>query len=298
MTPSLNRNAGFGLLALALASATACASGPPVLPPLSPIPSDVQNVGQFVWYDLLTDDLEGSKRFYGELFGWTFDGGEDDSPLFTTILHQGLPIGGIAYIPEMEMDVNVSQWVSSLSVSDVDRAVQEVIRLGGSLESEIQDLPDRGRVAVVRDNQGALLALVRSSTGDPPLERTVTGSWLWTELWTRDADASLAFYEGLVGYESQELDEARTPGEYFLLGRGDQTYAGVLAYDFENVEPNWLPYILVEDPAPILRRVEELGGHVLFAPDPAVRGGSVAVIADPSGAAVTIQKWPAEGLNR
>jgi len=42
-------------------------------------------------------------------------------------------------------------------------------------------------------------------------------------------------------------------------------------------------------------RVEELGGRVLFPPDPEIRGGGVAVVADPSGAAITIQKWPPEG---
>ena len=29
--------------------------------------------GKLVWFDLLTDDDAAARRFYGELFGWTFD---------------------------------------------------------------------------------------------------------------------------------------------------------------------------------------------------------------------------------
>jgi predicted enzyme related to lactoylglutathione lyase len=282
-------------LAVALATLSACAPKQTIVPPLTPTPSASRQVGQFVWYDLLTNDVEGVKQFYGGLFGWTFQDGGEESPVYSTILHNGRPIGGIAATGKMRREVNVSQWVSSLSVADVDQAVIEVLRLGGSVEAEPQDLPNRGRVAVVRDNQKALLALVTSPTGTPPLNRADIGGWMWTELWTRSAEASLAFYEGLVGYEHEVLD-ARNPGDYYLLQRDSLILAGVLAYDFEAVEPNWLPYILVEDPGALVNRVEELGGRVLIPPDPNIRGGSVAVIADPSGAAVTIQKWPPEGL--
>jgi predicted enzyme related to lactoylglutathione lyase len=276
---------------------SACAPRQTVVPPLTPTPTNTREIGQFVWYDLLTNDPEGAMRFYGGLFGWTFDDGGEESPVFITILHNGKPIGGIAATGEMRRQVNVSQWISNLSVPDVDRAVEDVLRLGGTVEAEPQELPHRGRVAVVRDNQGALLALVSSPTGDPPLNRTEVGGWMWTELWTRDAEASLGFYEGMFGYQAVEYDD-RTSAAYYLLQRGGVNFAGVLVYDLEYVQPNWLPYILVEDPAVLVTRVEELGGRVLFPPDPQIRGGDVAVIADPSGAAVTIQKWPPEGLDR
>ena len=279
---------------VALATLSACAPRQTIVPPLTPSSSDSRHVGQFVWYDLLTNDVEGVKAFYGGLFGWTFDDGGEKPPVFTTIFLKGRPIGGIAATQEMKQEVNVSQWVSSVSVPDVDRAVAEVKRLGGTVTAEPQDLPHRGRVAVVRDNQNALLALVSSPTGDPPLERSEVGGWLWTELWTRDAAASLAFYEELLGYEAVAYEDTQ-PANYHVLQRDGQNLAGVLAYDLPGVEPNWLPYVLVEDPASLVRKVEGLGGRVLFPPDPGIRGGGVAIIADPSGAAITIQKWPPEG---
>ena len=35
------------------------------------------NKHRFVWHDLNTKDLEGAKRFYGELFNWKFDESDD-----------------------------------------------------------------------------------------------------------------------------------------------------------------------------------------------------------------------------
>jgi Bleomycin resistance protein-like N-terminal len=32
-------------------------------------------LGKVVWNDLITEDLEAARRFYGELFGWTFEQG-------------------------------------------------------------------------------------------------------------------------------------------------------------------------------------------------------------------------------
>ncbi len=43
------------------------------LTPVSSTPTGVHNVGQFVWHDLVTDDMDQAKRFYGGLFGWQFE---------------------------------------------------------------------------------------------------------------------------------------------------------------------------------------------------------------------------------
>jgi predicted enzyme related to lactoylglutathione lyase len=48
----------------------------------------------------------------------------------------------------------------------------------------------------------------------------------------------------------------------------------------------------VADPAALAARAASLGGTVLLAPDPDVRKGSLAVVADPSGAIVALQKYP------
>jgi predicted enzyme related to lactoylglutathione lyase len=269
-----------------------CATGPRiVLPPITPTPTGEHHVGKFVWRDLLTQDLPGVKRFYGELFGWQFqDTGAEDSR-YTVITHGGQPIGGIVYTAPEQGRVNRSQWVSYLSVPDVDRAVAQVRSAGGVVHTPPRDFPDRGRLAVVSDPQGALLALVTAATGDPADKDPVIDEWLWTELWTDDVEAAAALYRELVGYELQTV-EIYEGNDYFLLQRDGAPRAGVIAIPWEGVRPNWLAYVRVADPAVTAARAVELGGNVFLEPDDDVRNGDVAIIVDPSGAALTVQRWP------
>lgn len=285
------RSFRFALPAV-LASLLACTSGPRiVLPSVTPAPTDMHHQGKFVWRDLLTHDLAGAKRFYGELFGWQFEVNAADDSAYTVITHAGLPIGGIFYTARIEEEVNRSQWVSYMSVTDVDLAVEQVRSAGGVVHTPPRDYPDRGRMAVVSDPQGALVALVRTTGGDPADGEPAINQWLWTELWTTDVEAAVSFYRTLVGYEF-EMAQVYEETSYGLLQRDGQPRAGVLRLPVEGVSPNWLAYVRVEDPAAIAARVESLGGSLFLAPDEDVRNGDVAVIVDPSGAALTVQRWP------
>ena len=150
-------------------------------------------------------------------------------------------------------------------------------------------------MAVVSDPQGAVLALVRTETGDPDdvtAQELVVGQWFWNELWTSDLDAAMSFYQELAGYE-QEVFGAVEGAPYYMMRRDERPRAGMLKIPFEGVSPNWLPYVMVDDPADIAGRVESLGGQVLLRPEGVSHGGS-AIIADPTGAAFGVQKWPPE----
>jgi hypothetical protein len=58
------------------------------------------------------------------------------------------------------------------------------------------------------------------------------------------------------------------------------------------MRPAWLPYVMVTDPAGLAERARALGGTVLFEPRADVRKGTLAIVADPSGAPLALQKWP------
>jgi predicted enzyme related to lactoylglutathione lyase len=275
-----------------LVSTLACASGPKVvLPAVTPTPTDTHHLGKFVWRDLLTHDLAGAKRFYGGLFGWEFEASASNDSTYTIITHSGVPIGGIVYMARSDEEANRSQWVSYMSVADVDLAAAQVRGAGGVVHTGPRDYPDRGRIAVVSDPQGALVALVRSTAGDPADAEPDINQWLWTELWTTDVPAAVSFYQTMVGYEF-EMVEIYEQNNYGMFNRDGQPRAGVLELPLEGVRPNWLAYIRVQDPAAVAARVDSLGGSLFLAPDDNVRNGDVAVIVDPSGAALTVQRWP------
>ncbi len=266
----------------------ACVAHKPTIAPITMAPDAVPVHGKFVWYDLLTEDVDGVTKFYGELLGWKFVATE--SPRYTLIEHDGRPIGGIVDMTTVDPEVNQSQWVSLLSVPDVAAAVRATSDAGGEIHVEPRELRGRGTLAVVSDPRGALLAYVRALGGDPPDRRPGIGEFMWTELWTDDLEASYEFYRDLIGYNLEEeiiLDDV----EYVVFRRGDKPRAGVIVLPIEEVRSHWMPYIRVDDPSSLVARVEELGGRVLLSPNENIRHGTVAVVLDPSGAAVALQHW-------
>ena len=111
-----------------------------------------------------------------------------------------------------------------------------------------------------------------------------------SELWTTSLDSALNFYHLLAGYETRVVDVGKNR-KYHFLARDDKIRAGVVKIPWDDVKPNWIPYIAVENAASIAKRVEEMGGKLLIAPDQEIRDGRVAIIADPSGAVFAIQEF-------
>jgi hypothetical protein len=62
---------GLGMLWGIATMATAAAAATFVLPPLVQPASSDHHEGKVIWADLVTPDVAGAKRFYGELLGWT-----------------------------------------------------------------------------------------------------------------------------------------------------------------------------------------------------------------------------------
>ena len=265
-----------------------CARNGPEAPGIVTPDSGSSRYGKFVWYDLITEDLPGIKRFYGELLGWTF--AETEIPTYTLIRHKGRAIGGIVDVANRNPDISESQWVSVLSVKDVELAAKATKAAGGVIHVKPFDLPGRGRLAVVSDPQGAVVAYLRATGGDPPDRTPEPGDWMWTELWTADVEASSSFYQHLVNYEL-DRETILEDVEYVFFKHGSMPRAGVIPRHDENVRSHWIPYVRVDDPAALAKRVERLGGKVLLAPSGDVRKGTVAVVMDPSGAALALQKW-------
>lgn len=286
------------LLLLAFAATlSSCASRKMAIPPVSPQPTNTYHYGKFVWHDLLTDNIPAAKKFYEELFGWEFMSSAPQDTAFTVIKYNGVPIGSVVYVKRLNPDVSEARWLSSLSVPDVDKAVEYFRSNGGTVYREPKNYPNRGRLAVVADPQGAVLALLNATGGDPADAKPGADEWLWNELLTNNPEEAASFYEGLVGYQD-ETRQVITGIDYRILTMDAIPRAGVVKVPWESVKPNWLPYIKVEDPQVLAAQVEALGGKLILPPDNNIRNGSVAVVADPTGAAVALQKWPLEQQER
>ena len=271
----------------------ACSSRAATTPPAGASRAPGYHPGKFVWHDLVTRDPASARRFYRGLLGWEFqDTTRNGKPYAVARMGSGL-VAGIVVHPDPGDEPAL--WLSYLSVTNVDQAVETVTTAGGETLYPPTDLPGVARLAVVTDPQGAALGLVRLNDGDPadgPAPEV--GHVFWMEYIADDADAAVRFYESLSGYETT-VQESQAGIDYHVLRRDGRSRAGLFqvpkASD-EMVDPNWLPYVRVDDPAALARRVESLGGQVILAPSASIRGGTLAIVADPTGGALALQKWP------
>jgi len=282
----------IAVFSLAAGVLAGCATSSSTPPPSAAVEAR-HRPGQFVWQDLITDDVASCRSFYGALLGWEFADSTRRGKPYVLVLAAGEHIAGIVDVDRDEPDQPIAQWVSYVSVADVDAAVERARQGGGKVLVAPLEVDDAGRAAAIVDPQGAPLGLVRLANQDPvdPLQPQ-TGRFFWREYLAQDADAALAFYRDVLGFES-EVVERRQELVYHVLRRG-RSRAGLFEVHTPGVDPNWLPYLRVEDPAALAARVPALGGKVLLAPRSDVRGGSVAIVADPTGAALALQKWPFE----
>ena len=251
----------FSVALVATGLAACSSSGRPDLSEMSF--SEDPLVGKIIWYDLITEDAAASQRFHhaAGMVPVTSDSG-----------------------------ANISRWLPYVSVEDVDAAMIRTNAWGGSVAAEARDL-DIGRVGAIIDPQGAVMGLARSEIGDPDDNTTAAanGRPIWTELLADDAMKAAAFYESVVGYDVNVIE--RRGGVYIMLSNGGAYRAGILQNPTD-WKPAWLTHFAVADPAAAAGRVEALGGRVLLAPTPEVREGTVAIVADPAGAILALQKWP------
>jgi hypothetical protein len=278
------------LVAVALlcaASITGC-NRSITLPPLVDEQGGPQIPGKFVWHNLVTSDGEAARQFYGELFGWEFDVRDDGR--YSVITFRGRNLGGILDASKDGNAPKRGHWLSAMSVASLDASLTAVEEAGGKqLEAPI-DVSGVGRVVTVEDADGALLHLLFSDHGDPPDVEPPVHTWLWHELLANHADRALEFYESAFGYRAEPLKK-NPSSEYRVLWSSGDARAGILQNPFEKTRSAWIPYVRVDDPAALAERVTELGGSVVIAPRPDVRDGTLALVLDPSGAPLALQKW-------
>ena len=274
-----------------------CTTLSPDLPAITDSPTGARHAGKIVWHDLLTNTPEESRKFYGELFGWEFEtpgidlgfGGESS---YMLIRHNGDLIGGMIDANALKKKNNISQWMTMMSVDDIDAAASSIAGTGGKVLTPPTELKSRGKLAIVEDPTGAIFALIETKEGDPADREPTHNNFFWDELWTSDVEQASNFYHHVVGYEREDQPIESSGRAYHVLKTDDKPRAGIMSNPFEGERPVWVNYIRVEDPATITARVESLGGQILVDTQPRDIGGKVAFIAGPSGAGIALQTWP------
>lgn len=252
--------------------------------------SSVITKGKFVWYDLMTTDLEAAQQFYTRLIGWgtqDFEGGDKPYTMWTV---GERPIGGSMALPEEAKQAGVPpHWLGFVTTTDVDETVKQAEGGGAIVRVPGTDIPTVGRFAILSDPQGAVFA-VFSPSGDSPGSSGDPGSGevSWHELATEDLEAGWSFYQDLFGWSITEDMDMGEAGLYRMYGVDEAPIGGMYKRPPELPTSAWLFYIKVDDLDAAVTRVKELGGQILNGPMEVPGGDRIAQCMDPQGGAFAL----------
>jgi predicted enzyme related to lactoylglutathione lyase len=242
--------------------------------------------GKFVWFEHLSNDIPKARGFYEKLFGWNTEmmamPGSDPYP----VIHNGdTGIGGYAQAPAGAPP----QWMSYLSVTDVDSSYKAALAAGAKSLMAPMDYGSAGRAATVADPTGGVFSVWKGADGDPAeTETTPPGGWVWNELSTKDDKTALAFYEKVFGFSHDAME--MPDGTYYVLKQGEKGRAGLCKAMNAAMPTMWMPYVAVVDCDASADKAKGLGATICVAPSDIPDVGRFAVFNDPQGAAIAILK--------
>jgi uncharacterized protein len=252
--------------------------------------------GQLSWADLGAQDPEQAKRFYGELFGWSFRDvamGAGGSRRYTFCRLGDDDVAGLfetcADFPNLP-----PHWTPYVTVSSVEGTVQKVTHTGGRVLLDPVTVMDLGEKAVVQDPSGAALAIWKPSKHVGCTVMSKPGTLVWAELRTPNIDQARRFYTQAMGWKSQTRQLASV-GAYTVLtldGSSDTRAAGMLPLTERSKtdSAHWFPYFAVTNCDTSTGIATKFGATTLVPPTDVATVGRYSVLRDPQGATFALLK--------
>ena len=245
--------------------------------------------GTFCWVDLGTTDAEAAKSFYKGLFGWEFvDMPAGPGMTYSMAYLDGKDVAALYGMGPNEQGMP-PHWNSYISVDNADEAAAKARELGGSVLGEVMEVMEAGRMAMVQDPTGAIVALWQPKEHIGAKLANVPGAFCWNELATRDAKIAGDFYTNLLGWNSEVGQFG--PTEYTTFSVGERPNAGMMQMTADwpaDVPPHWLVYFAVADCDAGTEQAKSLGATIIMPPTDAGDVGRFSVIQDPQGGVFSI----------
>ena len=249
---------------------------------------------------------EPAMDFYGGLLGWEFENvSPEGAPRYHMARLHGHIVAGIGEQPDQTWDPS---WNTYVRTDDADATAAKVREAGGKVTVEPFAIGPAGRLAYFEDAEGAAIAAWEAGTTRGVELVNDPGSWVSSELASRDHPAATAFYRAVFGWDTRPLGDTTMfvrPGYADHLAEDDPElfdrleqyeapdgFGDLVAYLLpQGDEPaRWGVTFSVTDADASAARARELGGSVLAEPfdAPWVR---VTVIRDPEGAVLTLSQF-------
>ncbi|MFI1969592.1 hydrolase [Streptomyces cinnamoneus] len=250
--------------------------------------TDGIQAGMPCWVDAMLSDVEAGKRFYGELFGWTFEDAGSEYGHYTHAFHDGKNVAALAPKPDGRMPTTWSVYFAS---DDATATAGRIRAAGGQIVTGPVAVGPFGTMLMAADPGGAVFGVWQAGSHKGFEKRGEPGSYGWAEVWTWDAKAVDPFYEAVFGFNVYDVSEEAsvdfaiwTPGG--AGGGAESAVGGRVVMDDrypKEMPAHFLTYFVVEDCDAVVRAVQRMRGRVRREPQDTPYG-RFAVVADDQGA--------------
>jgi predicted enzyme related to lactoylglutathione lyase len=246
----------------------------------------VNSQGRFVWYELMTSDVEAAKAFYSGVVGWGAKDASMPGMAYTLFTAGNASVSGLVGLPgdARKMGARPS-WIGYVGVNDVDAAADRIRHLGGAIYVPPKDIANISRFSVVADPQMAMLALLKwlKPGQEQPAALGAPGRVGWHELLAADWEKAWDFYGELFGWQKAVADTS-VMGTYQSFSVGGQTIGGMFTKPPTVPVSFWLYYFNIGDIDAAAKHVRAGGGQILNGPIQVPGGSWVVQCTDPQGA--------------
>ncbi|MGX1131374.1 putative enzyme related to lactoylglutathione lyase [Streptomyces glaucescens] len=222
------------------------------------------------WVDAQLADVEAGKRFYGDLFGWTF---EESYGGMVRARSEGEPVAALAQKADGRLP---TVWTVYFATPDAEALSRRILAAGGQVVTAPMPVGELGVAALATDPEGAVFGLWQPGSHHGFGRRHEPGTFVWAQLYARDTAAANTFYGGLFhdalfGPEA-EPDFGRAPLTDVFPAQ---------------MPPHFVVHFRVDDCEAALAEVVRLGGRVQAGPFEASYG-TVVLVTDDQGASFAL----------
>jgi predicted enzyme related to lactoylglutathione lyase len=192
--------------------------------------------GDFIWYELLTTDLNAAVKFYKAVLDWEVEDSGHPDMEYRLGFADDAPIAGLMKMPQDASGPGAQPaWVGYVAVDDVDQAVAKIQATGGAVQIPAFDVAEVGRCG-------------------------------WNELAAKNLDGALKFYGEQFGWTAgSEIDIGDMETYKFFEHKGNAIGGMMKAND--NAGPAvWSFYFRVADIDAAAEKIAAAGGKILHGP--------------------------------
>jgi uncharacterized protein len=253
----------------------------------------------FIWYELVTNDLDKAVDFYRKIAGWDIKDSGTPHMRYMLFSKDGKDVGGMMTWEAAGATGMPPQWMGHIHTATLDKELEAVKADGGTIIKPAQDIPGVGRFAVVHDPQKVKYLLFEPARREAPprLDQMAVGNVGWHELLTEDAAKAFEYYSKHYGWQKDHAHDMGPMGIYQTFRTDKPLYTGGMMNLGgpgmpPGIPPHWQYYFIVEEIEAAQKRVQDAGGNVVLPPMDVPGGSRIMQAIDDQGGHFALMQGP------